>query len=185
MTRTLLSLYEVDRQALSGLESELRALLTIDDRTGVAKLLGLADALTARFAARPAVEWMVRADDDAEAAPFFASLRRIAKRRALKRLWTSEHPSLEGRLRAYDSVRDDPRVAAAVDRALDPLRVPFFLMKKGATMGMLLSEERVPIAEGLGSGGSLRDADLPPELAAFGEQVEAHDGDLILHDALD
>src|SRR5437868_6017646 len=122
MARPLLTLFSLDRAALDALSGELRPLLVSDDRAAVAKLLGLGEALAQKLATRAAVEWFLRTDDDAEATAFHASLRRIAKKRALEQVWTSEHPSLEGRLRAYDTLRDEPTVAAAVDRALDPGR---------------------------------------------------------------
>lgn len=184
MARPLLALFTLDRSALDALSAELRPLLGNDDRAGVARLLGLAEALAQKLSSRPAVEWFLRTDDDAEASPFHASLRRIAKKRALEQVWVSEHPSLEGRLRAYDTLRDDARVAAAIDRALDPARVPFFLARKGATCGLLDDGDRALLAEALGPGGSLRDDELPPELAAFGDALAELDGDLLLHDAL-
>lgn len=185
MARTRLSIYALQRGALAELESELRTLLSDDDREGVGKLLGLGEALAARVASRPAVEWFLRDDDDAEASPLYASLRRVAKKRTLEKVWTSEHPSLEGRLRAYDTIRDDRALAAAVDRALDHARVPFFLMRKGATMGLVTEKDRAAIADAIGPGGSLRDDDLPPELAAFGDALAEQDGDLLIHDGLD
>lgn len=188
MARPLLSLYAVDDQAMHALERELRALLSEDDRVGAAKLLGLGEQLSTRLASRPAVEWFLRTDDDAEAAPFFASLRRIAKKRALEKVWTSAHPSLEGRLRAYDVLRDEPAVAAAIDRALDSARVPFFLGRKGATVGMLRAAERTTLVDAIGPGGSLGgsgDEALPDELSAFGEALVEHDSVLLMHDGLE
>ena len=184
MARPLLGLFTVDRSALDRLTAELRPLLASDDRAGVARLLGLAEALAQKLATRPAVEWFLRTDDDAEASPFHASLRRIAKKRALEAAWTSEHPSLEGRLRAYDTLREEAPVAAAIDRALDPARVPFFLARKGATCGVLLDADRTLIVDAIGPGGTLRDDELPPELAAFGDALAELEGELLLHDAL-
>ncbi len=187
MARTLLSLYAVDEDALRSLADELRGLLREDDREGVAKLLGLGAELAARLKSRPAIEWFLRTEDDAEASPLHASLRRIAKKRALSQVWTSAHASLEGRLRAYDRVREEKEVADAIDRALDPARVPFFLARKGATMGLLREGDRARLSQALGPHGSLRgegeDA-LPDELAAFGDALAEHDGTLLVHDAL-
>lgn len=185
MARTLLTLYRLDREALAALSNELRELLRADDRTAVAKVLGLGEALAQKLATRPAIEWFVRNDDDEEAAPFFASLRRIAKRRALEKAWTSEHPSLEGRLRAYDTLRALDDAAAAIDRALDASRVPFFLSRRGATTGILADSDRQRIVSALGPSGEIRDDDLPPELAAFGDALDDLDGDLLVHDALE
>jgi hypothetical protein len=184
MARTLLSLYRLDRDALAALGLELRTLLEADDHAGVAKLLGLGEALAARIAQRRAVDWFLR-DDEGEAAPFHASLRRITKKRALERVWTSEHPSLEGRLRAYEPLREAEGAATAIDRALDPSRVPFFLHRKGATTGQLDEPARAHLAGILGSSGSLRDDDLPPELAAFGDALDEEDGTLLVHDGLE
>src|SRR6185369_4436088 len=100
---------------------------------GVAKMLGLGAELAARVSSRPAVEWFLRTDDDPDASPLYASLRRVTKKRALALVWTSEHPSLEGRLRAYDRLREEKPVADAIDAMLDPGRAPFFLARKGAT----------------------------------------------------
>jgi hypothetical protein len=187
MARSLLSLYLVDLDAMRAIEAELRALLEEDDHAGVAKLLGLGAELAARVAARPAVEWFLRADDDPEAAPFHASLRRVTKKRALQQVWTSEHPSLEGRLRAYDRIRDETLVAEAIDRALDMSRVPFFLWRRGATMGLLQAADRRTLVDAIGPGGSLRDEGaepLPDELSLFGDALADHEGTLLLHDAL-
>ena len=183
--RTLLSLYRFDRPALDELSGELRAALRADDRAAVAKLLGLGEGLAQKLATRPAIEWLVRDDDDAEAAPIFASLRRVAKRRALEKAWTSAHPSLEGRLRAFEPLREIDAAAAAIDRGLDPSKLPFFLGRKGATAGVLSEKDRAAIVDALGSSGSIRDDDLPPELAAFGDALEELDGLVLVHDALD
>jgi hypothetical protein len=184
MARPLLALYTLDRASLDALGAELRPLLVHDDRPAVARLLGLGEALQQKLATRPAVEWFLRTDDDPDATPFHASLRRIAKKRALEQAWASEHPSLEGRLRAYDSLRDDKEVAAAIDRSLDPARVPFFLARKGATCGLVVEADRALLEGALGPSGTLRDDDLPPELAAFGDALAELEGDLLLHDAL-
>ena len=187
MARSLLSLYAIDRDALRTIESELRALLQDDDRAGVAKMLGLGAELAARVASRPAVEWFLRTEDDADASPIYASLRRVTKKRALEAVWTSAHQSLEGRLRAYDRLREEKLVADAIDAALEPARVPFFLARKGATMGVVRDEERTILVEAIGPAGSLRgdgeDA-LPDELGAFGDALAEQDGTLLLHDAL-
>src|SRR5262245_11205738 len=106
--RTTLSLYSLDRPALIELSNELRRLLLADDRAGLSTLLelggGLADRLTT---GERAVDWFLRPETDTEATPIFASLRRVSKKRALTLAWTSEAPSLEGRLRAYDLLREE------------------------------------------------------------------------------
>src|SRR5687767_4465943 len=116
MSRPLLSLYRLDRDKLHELSAQLRELLARDDRAALSSLLGLGEELARRLAAqRWAVGMMLRPDDDAEAAPIFASLRRVIKRAALEHVWTSESPALEGRLRAYDVLRDEKDVADAID----------------------------------------------------------------------
>ncbi len=179
--RATLSLYALDRPALVGFAKELKGLLLADDRDGLAKLLELSTALAGRLAETPrAIDWFLRADTNPEAAPFFSSLRRIAKKRALALAWTSPEASLEGRLRQYDILREDAEIAARIDKLLSPSRLPWFLVRPGATCGWLDATGRGQLAEDLHR---LR-ATLPPELAAFGEALNELDGDAVAHDAL-
>ncbi len=179
--RSMLSLYSLDRPALQAFAKELKELLLSDDREGLAKLLELSGSLAGRLAEAPrAIDWFLRADTSPEAAPFFSSLRRIAKKRALTLAWTSEEASLEGRLRQYDILREDAEIAARIDKLLSPARLPWFLVRPGATCGWLDATGRAQLAEDLRR---LR-ATLPPELAAFAEGIQEVDGDAVAHDAL-
>jgi hypothetical protein len=179
--RPRLSLYALDRPALKAFSAELKALLLADDRAGVAALLGLGADLAARVASGArAVDWFLRPEGDAAAAPLFASLRRVAKKRALELSWTSAEPSLEGRLRHFDLLREDANVAALLDKLLDAHRLPWFLVRPGATGGWLDGPKRADLAAELRP---LRAA-LPKELAAFAEAIADVDGDVIAHDML-
>jgi NAD(P)-dependent dehydrogenase (short-subunit alcohol dehydrogenase family) len=181
MSRPLLSLYRLDRDKLHELSVKLRELLARDDRAGLSTLLGLGEELARRLASeRWAVGLMLRPDEDPQASPIFASLRRVAKRAALEHVWTSESPALEGRLRAYDILRDEQDVADTIDRLLDQVRLPWFLQRPGATGGWLGAEQRETLAqrmEGLGPA-------LPDEVNAFVEALGGMDGDALVHDRL-
>jgi hypothetical protein len=181
MSRLVLSLYRLDRPKLAELSARLKDLLAADDRAGLSALLGLGDELAKRVSdAKRAVDLVLRADDDAHVAPLFASLRRVAKRAALEHVWTSESPSLEGRLRAYDVLRDDEEMASGIDRLLDPTRLPWFLQRPGGTGGWLDDQQRTVLAgamEGVGSA-------LPDEVNAFVEALGGMDGDALVHDRL-
>ncbi len=179
--RPRLSLYALDRPALKVFTAELKALLLSEDRAALAALLGLGPDLAARLASGPrAVDWLLRAESDAAAAPFFASLRRVTKKRALELSWTSTEPSLEGRLRHFDMIREDAPLAALVDKLLDGQRLPWFLVRPGATAGWLDAARREELA------GQLRQLmpSLSKELAAFGDAVRDMDGDVVAHDGL-
>jgi hypothetical protein len=181
VSRPLLSLYTLDRTALKAFSAELKDALADDDRARVSALLGLGGSLIERMqGGERAVDWFLRADDDPVAAPFFASLRRMAKKRALALAWASAEPSLEGRLRHFDVVRDERSLAELVDKLLDPARLPWFLLRPGATAGWLDDARRRTLAAGLRP---LRPA-LPPELTAFADALAAADGDVMIHDGL-
>src|SRR5262249_14125327 len=117
---------------------------------------------------------------DAAAAPILASLRRVAKKRALELSWTSDEPSLEGRLRHFDLIREDTRVAGLVDKLLDSHRLPWFLVRPGATSGWLDGPKREELA------GELRQLapSLPKELSAFAAAIYDMEGDVVSHDRL-
>jgi hypothetical protein len=104
----------------------------------------------------------------------------VAKKRALELAWTSEAPSLEGRLRAFEPLREERRVAALVDKLLDSARLPWFLVRPGATGGWLDAPPRQELATALRE---LRPA-LPRELAAFADAVAEMDGAVLAHDGL-
>ncbi len=179
--RPLLSLYTLNRPELKAFSSEIRAVLTSDDREGLARILGLGAELSARVGKGPrAVDWFLRDEADPAAAPLYASLRRVAKKRALELAWTSAEPSLEGRLRAFDLLRDDARVAGLIDKLLDAERLPWFLVRPGATSGWLDSARREELAGGMRQ---LRPS-LPKELVAFADAIRDLDGDVVAHDML-
>ncbi len=122
----------------------------------------------------------MRPEDDAEASPLFASLRRVTKKRALELAWSSDAPSLEGRLRAFEPLREDPKIAAPIDKLLDSARLPWFLVRPGSTCGWLPSDAREKLADELRA---LRPL-LTPELSAFATALADVDGDVVAHDAL-
>ena len=181
MSRPLLALYRMDRSKLHDFSVQLRGLLARDDRAALASLLGLGEELARRLAAeRWAVGMMLRPDEDARAAPIFASLRRVAKRAALELVWTSESPALEGRLRAYDVLREEEDVAEAIDRLLDAARLPWFLQRPGGTGGWLGDEQRETLVARLEELGPA----LPDEVNAFVAALGGMDGDALVHDRL-
>jgi hypothetical protein len=179
--RPLLSLYALNRPELKAFSSEIRAVLTSDDREGLARILGLGAELSARVGKGPrAVDWFLRDEADPAAAPLFASLRRVAKKRALELAWTSAEPSLEGRLRAFDVLREDAKLAGLIDKLLDAERLPWFLVRPGATSGWLDRARREDL---VGQMRPLR-ASLPKELQAFVDAIRDLDGDVVAHDLL-
>ncbi|MEZ4298598.1 MAG: hypothetical protein R3B70_26840 [Polyangiaceae bacterium] len=179
--RSVLSLYSLDRPALQGFAKELREGLLADDRERLANLLELKGALAERLGETPRViDWFLRPESNPEAAPLFSSLRRVAKKRALELQWTSPVPSLEGRLRQYDLLREDESLAKRIDKLLSASRLPWFLVRPGATCGWLDGAGRAELASGLRQ---VRAA-LPEELAAFAEALADMEGDAVAHDAL-
>lgn len=179
--RPRLSLFALDRPALQAFSKELKALFLADDRKGIATALGLGESFAARLATGPrAVDWFLRPEADAEAAPLFASLRRVAKKRALELAWTSTEPSLEGRLRHFDLLREDAKVASLLDKLLDASRLPWFLVRPGATSGWLDSAKREELASELRQ----LKAALPKELAAFADALHEINGAVVAHDKL-
>jgi hypothetical protein len=94
-------------------------------------------------------------------------------------LW-SESPALEGRLRAYDVLREEEDVAEAIDRLLDTSRLPWFLQRPGGTGGWLGDEQREILAKRLEELGPA----LPEEVSAFGEALGGMEGDALVHDRL-
>lgn len=179
--RPRLSLYALDRPALKAFSAELKALLLADDRAGIAALLGLGAELAARVAKGPrAVDWFLRPEDAPEVSPIFASLRRVSKKRALSASWTSAEPSLEGRLRHFDVIREEAELASLVDKLLDPQRLPWFLVRPGATSGWLPDAQREKLARELRA---LKPS-LTPELASFADAIAEVEGDVVAHDGL-
>lgn len=181
MSRTSLSLYALDRSALIAFTAELKALLKADDRAGLAALCGLGAGLAEKLGTGPrAVDWLLRPESDPDTGPMLASLRRVAKKRALSLAWTSTAPSLEGRLRAYDVLREEKTAADLVDKLLDSARLPWFLVRKGATGGWLDAAMREKLAEEL----RVLEAALTPELAEFARALGDVDGAVVAHDML-
>lgn len=177
--RARLSLYALDRPALKELAAELKRLLLADDRAGLAKTLELGADFAGRVASGPrAVDWFLRPESDPEAAPLFASLRRVTKKRALSLAWTSDEASLEGRLRQHDILREERQVVDLLDKLLDSDRLPWFMVRPGATAGWLDDAQRERLA------GHLRQLrpSLPKEIADFAVAVDALDGAVVAHD---
>jgi hypothetical protein len=179
--RSTLSLFTLDRPALIELSKELKSTLLADDRQALAKLLELGGSLVDRVAEGPrAVDWFLRPETDASSSPLFASLRRVAKKRALSLAWTSPAASLEGRLRAFDVLREDKNIAGLLDKLLDPNRLPWFLVRPGATCGWLDNDKRGKLASALRP---LRAA-LPDEVVEFANAIREVDGAIVIHDTL-
>ncbi len=178
MSRGTLVLYQLDRDELKRLSGELEALLASDDRAGLAALLEVDGAILGGRSRL--VDFFLVAAGDEAADLLGAATRRVAKKRALTPVFASDSPALEGRLRAYDALRDDASAAAAVDKLLSPKRLPWYLRAPGATCGWLGGAERHALAVRLER---LRSA-LTPELAAFSVGLGEIDGDVVAHDSL-
>ena len=176
--RTKLSLFALDRGALEAFSAELRAALSDDARDALITLLGLGGSFAdkARSTQRAVDLFLVPEDKESGLYP---SLRRVAKKRALSYMWTSESPALEGRLREWGGLREDAEAARLVDALLDVRRIPWFLRRPGATGGWLEAAEREALSEALTC---LEDP--PDELVAFGEALAAVEGDVLCHDGL-
>lgn len=181
MSRPTLSLFTLDRAQLKAFSSDLAAVLRADDRAGLGKLLELGPSLVARLGeGERAVDWLLRPESRPDVAPIFSSLRRVAKKRALTLAWTSDEPSLEGRLRQYDVLREELPLARLVDRLLDSNGLPWFLVRRATTGGWLDDKRRGALADGLFA---LRAA-MPKEIGAFAEALGDVEGDVVAHDGL-
>ena len=180
MSRSRLSLFEVDRAALASFSDELRAVLASDDRDALVRMLRL-EGVSAEpvRAASHAVFVLLSAESYPSSAPVFEAVRSAAKQRALRLSWTSESLALEGRLRGFESLRDEPEVARRVDALLDGAGVPWFLRRPGGTFGGLSRMEREELAEALA-----RLDDAPSELVAFATALGEMEGDALCHDTL-
>lgn len=181
MSRPLLSLYALDRDALKALSAELKETLAANDAAALAQLLELGDA--ARGAAESfdrTVDAFLVPDTHAQAKVLWASLRRIAKKRALTKIMTSDNPALEGRLRAYEPLRDDAAAAKLVDKLINPRRLPWYLRRPGATCGWLNGEQRQQLHTRL----QKLAPTLTPELNALADALDEVEADAVLHDAL-
>ncbi len=178
--RPRLSLFALDRAALDGFGRELRDALAEDSREALVSLLELSGGLADRVVgAERAVHLFLVPETDPHHAGLYASLRRIVKKRALEPAWRSDSPALEGRLRAYEPLRENAAAASRVDALLDAERVPWFLQRPGATAGWLSSSEKVALVE------ALSELDDPPaEIAALSDALGQVDGDVLCHDGL-
>lgn len=175
MSRSLLSLYRLDRAALQRFSGELEALLAIDDRAGLAALLEL-DGTRAFPELRDAVHAFLLPPSGAPAAELFEAADRVAKKLALRRVFESDSPALEGRLRAFDALREDGVAAGLVDRLLNPKRLPWYLRRPGRSGGWIAPEMCAELNLRLGSLGAL----LPPEIRNFARGLEQIDGDAVV-----
>jgi hypothetical protein len=180
VSRSRLSLFEVDEGKLSDFASDLRAALSEDARDGVVRLLDLEGPAAARIrTASLAVDVFLASETHLPSASVFTALRRAAKERALTLSWTSESLALEGRLRAFGPLREDVAAARRVDALLDGQGVSWFLRRPGDTCGRLLRAER----EGLAA--QLERLDDPPEeLITFAQALGEMRGVVLCHDSL-
>ena len=177
MSRRTLVLFELERPRLKALSAELEAILVANDRPGLAALLDVPEEALAQR--ERLVDHFLVPESGPEAA-LHEALRRAARRRALVPRWTSDNPALEGRLRAFDALREDAAASAAVDKLLLARRVPWYLRRPGATAGWLDGPEREALVARLER---LRGA-LTPELRAFADGLATVRGDVIAHDGL-
>jgi len=173
VSRSTLALYQLDRAALKRLSAELEALLVANDAPGLAQLLGV--ELTTLEGRPRLVDHFLLPEGELHEA-----LRRAARLRTLAPIFTSDNPALEGRLRAFDALREDATAAAAIDRLLNPKRVPWYLRRAGATCGWLDEPQRAELCKRLDR---VRGA-LTPELRAFATGLAQVDGDVVAHDGL-
>ena len=181
MSRSVLSLYELDRDALKLVSAELETALADNDADALTKLLELGDALAQRLASTERlVDLFLVPESSEQSAPLYASLRRISKKRALTKLMTSSDASLEGRMRGFDLLRDEPELANQLDRLLSPTRLPWYLRRAGASCGWLKASQRDTLASGMRK---LKPA-LTPELVELLDGLEQTDEDVVLHDGL-
>jgi len=181
VSRQTLTLYALDRSALKALSGEIKTVLKNNDAAALAALLELSTTVAEDLQGDARlVDRFLLPEEHPRSRVVMASLRRISKKRSMSPVFTSEHLSLEGRLRAYEPLRDDEPTAKRIDKLLDQARLPWFLRRKNATGGWLNDEHRLQLAAGFRK---LR-ADLSPELLAFGEGLMEVDGDIVAHDAL-
>jgi hypothetical protein len=181
MSRQLLSLFELDRQALKSMTAELRAALVDDDRDGLAELLELGDAVRSSLGGRERlVDHFLLPPTHEGASALFASLRRISKKRALTKVMTSSDLALEGRMRGFEVLRERKDLAKLIDKLLNPKRLPWFLRTPGAACGWLTPSQKSTLVNGMKA---LRPA-LTSELIELYEGLDEAEGDVVLHEAL-
>ncbi len=177
----MIALYELERPALRAFTDELKQALLSNDRDGLFALLELSGALADTLTATERlVDLFLIPEDDARVVPLWASLRRISRKRAMSKVFTSTHTSLEGRLRAYDVLRDDKAIARSIDRLLNPSRLPWYLRRAGAACGWLDHQERVALAS---AARKLRPS-LTVELREWLDGLEQVEGDIVAHDGM-
>jgi hypothetical protein len=180
MSRSRLSLFSADRAKLEAFASELRAALSDDEREKVVRLLDLEGPAADRVRSAPfAVDVFLAAEGYPPSAPVFIALRRAARDFALSLAWTSDSLALEGRLRGFEPLREDPETARRVDALLDGRGVDWFLRRPGDTCGCLSQGEAEEVSERLE-----RLEDLPDELLAFGRALGDIRGMVLCHDTL-
>lgn len=176
-----LSLYELERPALKAFTEELKATLVENDAAGLSKLLELGGALAEKLSETDRlVDLFLISEDDPRVVPVWASLRRVSRKRSMTKVFTSTHPSLEGRLRAFDVLRDDKHIARSVDRLLNPKRLPWYLRREGAACGWLDGEERAELVTAVTK---LRPS-LTPELSEWLGGLDDVEGDVVAHDGM-
>ncbi len=175
MSRSLLSLYRLDRAALQRFSGELEATLAANDRVGLAALLEL-DGDAALPERLEAVHVFLLPPSATPAGELFDAADRAAKKLAMRRVFESDNPALEGRLRAFDALREDAVAATLVDRLLSPKRLPWYLRRPGRSGGWLPPEMRAELNRRLGSLESL----LPPEIRSFARGLAQIDGDAVV-----
>jgi hypothetical protein len=180
VSRSRLSLFEVDRRALTSFSDELRAVLAADDRDGLVRMLMLdGEAAEAIRGARHAAFVFLAAASYPPSALVVPALRSAARQRALRHVWTSNSLSLEGRIRGFEALREDEETARLADALLDGAGVPWFLRSPAGTFGSLPDADRARLAEAL-----VRLDDPPPELVELGEALDGLDGEALVHDTL-
>lgn len=177
MSRSKLVLYQLDRAALKRLSSELEGLLLENDSPGLAALLKVDEQ---RLSTRERLVDHFLLPETPPYEDLHVALRRVAKMRALTPAFASDSLALEGRLRAFEPLRGDALASAAVDRLLNPKRVPWYLRIAGATAGWLDGKERGELCQRLDRLG----AQLTPELRAFAAGLGDVEGDVVAHDSL-
>lgn len=177
MSRSKLVLYQLDRPALKALSADIEGLLVRNDHAAFAERLKL-DAALLRGRARLVDYFLVPEHDSTK--ELHAALRRLAKRDALTPAFASDSLALEGRLRAFEPLRENAGTSAAIDRLLNPKRVPWYLRATGATAGWLDGKDRADLSQKM----DRLMSQLTPELQAFARGLGEIDGDVIAHDSL-
>ena len=176
--RTKLSLFALDRESLDTFSAELHRALAEDARQDLVTLLELGGSFADKArSVRWAVDLFLVPEE--KESGLYASLRRVAKKRALSYMWSSDAPALEGRLREWEELREDAEASRLIDGLLDRRRIPWFLRRPGGTGGWLEAEQAQALSEAI-----LHLDDPPDELLAFAEALATIEGDVLCHDGL-